>query len=237
MTISIIIPVYNEAQIIGKLLDHLKRHGGIHVVELIVCDGGSTDDTIAVAEAAGAIVRKSPVAGRASQMNFGAAAAVGDVLYFVHADSFPPVTFASDILNAINKGYDLGRYRSSFDSKSWLLKLNAWLTRFDFFMCMGGDQTLFIRHQLFNIYQGFNGSMRIMEEYEFCERVRKTGRYIILAGEVKISARKYDTNSWLRVQLANATIIKMYKRGAAQQAMIHKYKQMLDYRKNPFTNK
>lgn len=234
MTISIIVPTYNEAEGIEKLLHYLKSFSNEAVIDLIVSDNGSEDGTIEKAKAAGALALHSPRKGRAAQMNFGASIARGDILYFVHADSFPPQNFVNDIQQAAVKGYDLGRYRTKFNSPKALLKLNEWFTRFDLFMCMGGDQTLFIRRQLFELFGGFKEDMRIMEEYEFCKRVRKTGRYKILPGAALISARKYETNSWLRVQRANATVVRMYRRGATQQQLLDIYKRMLNYRENAF---
>ncbi len=234
MTISIIVPTYNEADGIQKLVSHLKKYSNEAVVDLMVSDGGSEDDTIEKAKAAGATALLSPRKGRAAQMNYGALLAKGDVLYFVHADSFPPKSFVTDIAQAVSSGYDLGRYRTRFASPKVLLKLNAWFTRFDLFVCMGGDQTLFIRRQLFEVFGGFKEDMRIMEEYEFCSRARKTGRYKILPGTAIISARKYDTNNWWQVQKANSTVVRMYKKGASQQDMLDTYKRLLSYRKNAF---
>jgi len=234
MTISIIIPSYNEVELIGTLVRNLKGLSNEAVIDLIVSDGGSEDGTIETAKAAGAQVVVSPRQGRSAQMNHGASFAKGDVLYFIHADCVPPDSFVADIQQAVKEGYDLGRYRTKFNSSKNILKLNAWFTRFDMFMCMGGDQTLFIRRQLFEFYAGFNEKMQIMEEFEFCARVRKTGRYKILPGTALISARKYDSNSWLQVQLANSNVVNMYKRGASQQEMLDTYKRMLNYRKNAF---
>lgn len=234
MTISIIVPTYNEAENIGKLVPYLKEHSTPAVVEIIVADGDSSDQTITLAKAAGATAVVSNEKGRAAQMNFGASLAKGDVLYFLHADCFPPTTYATDIVNAVESGYDLGRYQTKFNTTKTILKINAWFTRFDLFVCMGGDQTLFIRRLLFETLNGFRQDMRIMEEFEFCQRARKQGRYKILAGKALISARKYDTNSWLTVQRANAKIISLYKKGASQQEMLDTYRKMLSYRKNAF---
>ena len=99
---------------------------------------------------------------------------------------------------------------------------------------MGGDQTLFVRKSVFDQCKGFKPELKIMEEYEFCERTRKNHRYKILKGSALISARKYETNSWLRVQLANSKVVAMYKKGASQQELIDTYKKMLSYRKNAF---
>ena len=227
MTISIIIPTYNESALIEKLVTYLISHGGRSLLEVIISDGGSTDDTMRIAEMAGATAILSPDKGRASQMNYGAGIAKGDVFYFIHADCYPPTTFVKDIMLAINNNNDLGRYRTRFDSDKWILKFNAWLTRFDLFVCMGGDQTLFIKKYLFEKCKGFKSEMKIMEEYEFCKRARQHGRYTILKGMALISARKYNRNGWLSVQFANAKIISMYHKGATQIEMVNTYNRML----------
>lgn len=234
MTISIIIPTYNEADNIGKLISYLFANNNSSVVDLIVSDAGSDDNTIGIAKQAGANAVLSPGKGRAAQMNFGATIAKGDILYFIHADCFPPAKFIGDIQQAIKMGYKMGRYRTKFDSDKTILKINAWFTFFDLFICMGGDQTLFITRSFFEQCKGFRDDMKIMEDFEFCKRASKLGRYKILKGEALISARKYDTNSWLSVQLANFKILRMYKKGASQQEMLDTYKKMLTYRKNPF---
>jgi rSAM/selenodomain-associated transferase 2 len=228
--ISIIIPTYNEAANIEKLISYFKANTGDYNIELIVADGGSNDETISLAKAAGALAFLSPEKGRAAQMNYGASKATGDVYYFVHADSIPPSTFIKDIYSAISDGFAIGRYKTKFDSTRLILKINAFFTRFDWFMCMGGDQTLFVTKELFNTTGGFDATLKIMEEFEFCKRARKQGRYKIMNNSTLVSARKYDTNTWWQVQKANYTIVKMYQRGASQEAMVKKYKEMLDYR-------
>jgi GT2 family glycosyltransferase len=69
--------------------------------------------------------------------------------------------------------------------------------------------------------------MKIMEEYDLCERAKKKGKYKILKGIALVSDRKYRSNSWLKVQLVNLKIVKLYKKGASQQEMINTYKQLL----------
>lgn len=69
-----------------------------------------------------------------------------------------------------------------------------------------------------------------MEDYEIVERARKKRKYKIFSKAALVSARKYDTNSWLKVQLANRTIVKMYNKGASQVEMVEKYQEMLVYR-------
>jgi len=230
MTVSIIIPTYNEAENIGSLLDFLLINGDENLMEIIVSDGGSTDTTFEAAKKTGVKTVLSPKKGRAAQMNYGASMAKGDLLYFVHADSKPPKTYLTDIIHSIASGFDLGRFLSAYDSKSWLLKINSLLSRLDTFAGMGGDQTVFITHQLFKETGGFNAEMKIMEEFEFCARARKKGKYKIIPKAVLVSARKYESNGWLSVQKANYKIVRMYLKGASQEEMANKYKQMLNYR-------
>ncbi|MCW3105554.1 MAG: glycosyl transferase, partial [Segetibacter sp.] len=230
LMISIVIPTYNEAENIARLVTYLIKNCKEDCCEIIVCDGGSTDETLQLAEAAGATTVLSPNIGRAAQMNYGASIAKGDIFYFIHADTFPPESYVIDINKAALAGYELGRYRTGFDSDKMILKINAFFTRFDWFICYGGDQTLFITKALFNKINGYNEEMRIMEDYDIVARAKKLARYKIFSKTAIVSARKYDTNSWLTVQWANRTIVKMYKNGASQQDMVNKYKELLVYR-------
>ncbi len=227
--LSIIIPTYNEQDKISSLIHYLMRNSSQDHTEIIICDGGSLDETIMEADNAGAITLRCPKKGRAAQMNYGASFAKGDILYFIHADSFPPDSFVDDINKAIEEGYTLGRYRTKFDSKKVVLKMNAFFTRFDLFMCYGGDQTLFIKKDLFISIKGYDETMLIMEDYEIISRARKKAKYRIMPKSALVSARKYDSNSWLSVQKANYTIVQMYKNGASQSQMVDEYKKRLHF--------
>ena len=197
MFISIIVPTYREEATIVQTVEYLLSVTQNASSEIIIVDAGSGDNTIAFAVKAGAsIAVTAPEKGRAAQMNYGASLAKGDVYYFVHADSIPPETFIQDITQAIQNGFQIGRYRTKFDSNSWLLKLNAFFTRFDWLMCYGGDQTLFIKASLFKFLNGFKSEMKIMEEYDLVMRARIMSKYKIFKGKTLISARKYKLNSW-----------------------------------------
>lgn len=231
LTISIIIPAFNEAAGIVRLVQYLKQYGGDVLKEIIVSDGGSTDSTLQLAEKAGATASLSPQKGRAVQMNHGASLATGDIFYFIHADVFPPESFAADIKKTVEESYDFGRYMMRFDTQKWYLRINEWFTRFDWFVCYGGDQTFFVTRKVFEENNGFRSDMRIMEDFEITKRLKEKGcRYKIFKKGAFISDRKYDNNSWWRVQKANYTIVKMYKNGASQNEMVNKYKEMLNYR-------
>ncbi|MGE0590234.1 MAG: TIGR04283 family arsenosugar biosynthesis glycosyltransferase [Cyclobacteriaceae bacterium] len=230
MQISVIIPTFNEDQNIGQLVDFILVHGQGIVSEVIVVDGNSTDSTVEVAVEAGARVLRCATKSRAAQMNLGASEATGHILYFVHADIKLVDSFVTDISEALNSGFDAGCYRYKFDSKKSILKFNAYFTRFNRIMCRGGDQTLFIKRNVFEALGRFNERFVIMEDYDLIRRIQKRYKFRIIPKSILVSDRKYHSNSWLRVQLANLTIFMMYLSGVSPQKMARYYKKLLDYR-------
>ena len=227
MTISIIIPTYNEAEHISQLVLELQQHGGNSVIEIMVIDGGSQDNTPSKAQAAGAIVLSSPLKGRAAQMNYGATYAKGDILYFVHADVKIPASYVTDIEEALTEGYELGCYRYQFDSPKFMLKINAYFTRFNFLFCRGGDQTLYITRRLFDQLGGFDERFVIMEDYDILLRATRIARLKITPKNALVSARKYESNSWLSVQIANLTAMLLFNFKVSPQRIARTYKKML----------
>ncbi|MEM6335705.1 MAG: TIGR04283 family arsenosugar biosynthesis glycosyltransferase [Bacteroidota bacterium] len=225
--ISVIVPALNEAGNLKQLIPALIEHGGPHVAEVIVVDGGSSDDSVQVARAAGAVTLVSPVRGRGPQMNVGVEQSAGDVLYFVHADARPPASYASDILSALEDGALAGCYRFTFDSPSRLLSINAYFTRFNRIWCRGGDQSLFLTRATFDRLGGYRDDFVIMEDYDLIQRLQEAGPFRIIPKNVVVSARKYATNSYLRVQIANLIVMSMYRLGASQERMAGTYRRML----------
>ncbi|MCG9793865.1 TIGR04283 family arsenosugar biosynthesis glycosyltransferase [Flavobacterium algicola] len=231
---SIIIPTYNEAATIASIISHLKENLREKKYEIIISDGGSTDETVTIARSAGAQVLISPIKGRSGQMNYGVKNASGDVYYFLHADSLPIPSFYTDIEQAIGKNFDCGSFRTTFDNSMLLLKFNAFFTRFNYLFFRGGDQSIFVTKALWEKVGTFKEEMLIMEDYDFLARIWEHGRFKLVPKATLVSARKYVDNSWLTVQLANLEIVKMYKKGATQNEMLTKYKELLSYRKNAF---
>jgi rSAM/selenodomain-associated transferase 2 len=230
MTVSIIVPTLNEADNIGKLINFFKKYGNQSLIEIIVVDAHSHDDTEGVARKHGAVVLQSTQRSRAAQMNLGAKTAKGDILYFVHADCTPPESFIADILSAVTEGYPIGCYRYKFDSNLFLLKFNGFFTRFQPLWCRGGDETLFITREVFSHLKGFDERYVIMEEYDFIRRARSYFAFKIIPKYALVSARKYHTNGWLRVQLANLTAFRMFNKGAEPVEIAATYRNMLNYR-------
>jgi len=215
LRISVIVPVFQEAARIGDLVRYLLLHGGEALVEVIVVDAGSTDCTAPYAIQAGARVLQSPARSRAAQMNAGAGAASGEVLYFVHADTMPPATFTTDISETLEAGFVMGCYRYRFDKPGILLKINAWFNRFPWLWCQGGDKTFFIRKDVFFEMAGYDEQYVIMEEYDFLRRAMPRYPLCTIPKYAVVSARKYEKNGWLRVQLSNILVFNLFRLGVA----------------------
>ena len=231
MNISVIIPAYNEEKVIGSLVRHLLAKRNDALEEVLVIDGGSTDQTVTLARQAGAQVHTAPQKGRSYQMNFGASLARGNVLYFVHADTRPPTGYVEDIQQSIKEGYAIGSYRSCFCSSHPLLKLNSYFSRFDRFTCRGGDQTMFVTRALFDRLGGYDDYYIVMEDFDFIRRARRQAQFQVIPKDAYVSARKYDDNSYARVTVANFIVFTMFRLGFSPQRLLQTYKRMVTYPK------
>ena len=227
MKLSIIIPTFNEATCIGETISYLRKCLGNKEVRILISDGGSSDDTIALVEAAGAEALSSPAKGRAVQMNFGAAQATGEVLYFLHADTLPPTDFYNTIEAALAGGADCGCYRMRFDANHWFLKANAWFTRFRNPFFRFGDQSLFVRRQVFENTGGFREDHIVMEDQELIRRLGKNYRFVVLPQTVTTSARKYLANGVYRTQGTFFVIYMAYQLGMSQARLLHLFRRLL----------
>jgi rSAM/selenodomain-associated transferase 2 len=233
--ISIIIPAVNEASIIARAVLQFTQHTYSSFLEVIVVDGGSQDRTVEIAAGAGAKVVESPKRNRAAQMNLGARSAKFPVLYFVHADVQVPKSFYDDIFLSINQGFESGCYRSDFESYPGLMRVNAYMTRFNLLTCRGGDQTLFITKSSFDKLNGFDEHYTIMEDYDFIARLWKAKiPFELIQKDVAISVRKYQKNSWLRVQIANGIAMFLFKQKKSPEVIKRYYRKLLNYREENY---
>lgn len=227
--ISVIIPTYNEAAIIHRAVTQLLENA-TKTIEIIISDSPNSTDRIEALKFP-EIVRfiKATLPGRAAQMNEAAALAKGEILYFVHADTVVHPDFERDITTAIKAGTDLGCYRYRFDKYfTPLLYINSFFTRFDKIWCRGGDQTLFITKNVFEDLGRFREDFKIMEDYEILLRAKAKYRFQIIEKEVVVSSRKYKLNGYLKVQLANLKVMRMFLKGkATQEEMAKTYHKML----------
>lgn len=227
--VSIVIPTYNEAAGIEALLHHLRQAGTATdaAVEIIVADGHSTDATAALARWAGATVVACPRKGRAVQLNHGAGQATGTILYFLHADTLPPVGFLDDIRRAVAAGYGCGCYRLGFDEPHWFLRANAWFTRFDVNAVRFGDQSLFVARTVFEQVGGFREDLLLMEDQEIIGRLKQHTRLRILPGPIVTSARKYRANGVFRLQGTFVLLALLYYLRVPQPLLLRLYQKLI----------
>ena len=230
MFLSIIIPTLNEEDRIESLLSFFENHPKRDRFEVIVVDGQSIDRTQSIVQARKCTSFTVNTCSRAIQMNAGAAKALGDVLYFVHADVQLLQSFVDDIEQKIKEGVESGCYRYKFSNfRNPLLHINGFFTRFPYHWCRGGDQTLFIKKSVFDQLSGFNEQYVIMEDYEFLDRMKSANvSFKVIPKSIRVSARKYEKNSYLKVQLANLKAMRMYRNGIEPQGIKDFYQQALD---------
>lgn len=199
--LSIIIPVLNEAETIAALLGHLSENlSGEVDFEIIVVDGGSTDGTQNIISEFKSVRFMYSKKGRAKQMNHGAQVAVGEVLYFLHADSFPPKNFDIYILSEVSTGNPAGCFRMKFDSDHWWLRLAGWLTQFHWRACRGGDQSQFITKALFKEIGGFDENYTIYEDNILINALYKRKKFVVIPHAITTSARLYRQKGVWKLQ-------------------------------------
>lgn len=198
MRFSIIMPVLNEEAILASQLARLTRQCTHQDYELLVVDGGSSDNTAEIAQQYGRVIIAPR--GRARQMNAGAAAASGEVLLFLHADTeLPDHAFLAIEQALASPAVVAGAFRLCFNCERPLYKLVAFMTnlRSQTFTVFTGDQAYFIRTASFQAIEGYP-DQPLMEDLEIIARLRKIGKLVLLPHYVKTSARRHEKIGLLR---------------------------------------
>ena len=206
--LCIIVPVLNEAAGIAAHLGRLQglRERGAHVV---VVDGGSSDDTLSVARRHADLALIAP-RGRAAQMNAGAAACPAEVLLFLHADTVLPEGAEEKVLLACRAADAWGRFDVRIPSPrpllGWVARLMNWRSRLTGIAT--GDQTLFVRNELFERVGGFP-ELPLMEDIAICKQLKRFSHPHCLRDKVETSARRWERHGVWR------TIFLMWRLRAA----------------------
>ncbi len=200
MTLSIVMPVLNEAAAIEDALRalHAYRARG---AEMIVADGGSNDDTVALARPLATSVLEAP-RGRANQMNAGAAVAKGDVLLFLHADTRLPDDADALIMDGLTRSKRAwGRFDVRFDHGGWLdlvafmMNWRSWASGI-----ATGDQAMFMTRAAFDEIGGFP-AIALMEDVAASARLKRLGRPLCLRERVTTSGRRWRRHGVFRTIL------------------------------------
>tara|TARA_Y100000780_G_scaffold127371_1_gene114605 strand:- start:1372 stop:2046 length:675 start_codon:yes stop_codon:yes gene_type:complete len=218
--LSIVVPVRNEAANIVDSLAPLQPLRG--QLELIVVDGGSSDDTLALATPlADRVLQSAP--GRAQQMNTGAAQAQGDWLLFLHADTQLPAGFL-DLLPDRNAPRQWGRFDVRLAPSSPLLNVVAWMMNWRSRLTgvCTGDQAIFVRRALFEQWGGY-APMPLMEDVELSKRLRRLSPPLCLRPPLTTSSRRWQTHGTLRTIVLMWWLRWRYWRGASVEELAGKY--------------
>lgn len=197
---TIVIPVLNEAASIAGSLQRLRARVGSHW-QIVVVDGGSSDDTATLATLfCDRLLQSAP--GRGQQMNAGARFAQGDILLFLHADTCLPADFAARMAAFSTSGKLWGRFDVQLDGREFwfriierMMNLRSRLTGI-----ATGDQALFMTPALFRQCDGYQ-EIPLMEDVDFCARARKLGRPFCIESPVVTSARKWQRNGIVKTML------------------------------------
>lgn len=228
--LSIIIPIYNEAENLPSQLTFLQGKAEKSLIEIIVSNSPDTTDNSPEICKKFSKVRffECDKRGRAYQMNFGASKACGDILLFLHADIRLPDDFYEQVMKAIDDGFKMGFFSYRFDRSTLMLNINSYFTKTDGLFAGAGDQCQFFTKATFKKLEGFNEDYCIMEDFEIMDKVRKQNiPYTIIQSKATVSARKYDKGSWLKVNLINGYVFLLFKFGAKPIKLRRVYKSLL----------
>lgn len=215
MKVSVIIPTLNEAERIAATIDAAFAAGA---AEVIVADGGSSDTTVAIAEAHGARVvtgeRK-----RARQLNRGAELASHEALLFVHADTHLPPGAADAVADAL-RTHDFGGFLVEFLEPGWRLRYVAFMInrRTRLTRAPWGDQAQFARRDAFPGYPDFP----LMEDYALATRMR--ARAAVVPLKVRTSGRRFLAKGVIWSSIVNWTIVAAYHAGVSPERLAKWYR-------------
>jgi rSAM/selenodomain-associated transferase 2 len=198
---SVIIPTLNEKAVIQKVLTDLEmqRYNLSYDVEIIICDGGSTDRTVEICKNFDVILLES-VKGRGNQLSSGAKISKGSILLFLHAD----VEILNDLFTFLDESFGtntkVATFRMNLNVKNLLYKLYSFFTRFDSVFTTFGDQGIIVRRDFYNLIGGFK-EIPLMEDVDFLIRARKKTKIIKFKKALTVSTRRFDKVGIIKTQL------------------------------------
>lgn len=211
LKVSVIIPTFNESTVLFETLTRLKQNDPF---ETIIGDGGSQDDTADIARRHGAMVIQSKQ-GRAVQMNAAAQEAQGDLLLFLHADSYVDSKGYQKMVDTMTREFYLGgAFSLQIDSTQPGLRRIArcanWRSRY--LNLVYGDQGIFVRREIFNELKGFS-PLPICEDVDFFRRLKKKGPVILLREKAFTSPRRWLAEGVGFTTLRNIAIVSLFLMG------------------------
>src|SRR6266536_2014318 len=222
MQFSIIVPVFNEAPLMRRFLQHLRERAP--EAEVIVADGGSTDGTAELAaELCDRLVQSQR--SRARQMNSGADAAHGEILWFVHADAELPLECLDEIARIMHDSNVVGGYFRIRLPRGLVYRLTDSFAHYAGILLRMrcGDHGMFCRRTAFVDAGGFP-YVALMEHVEFFRRLRRCGRVVYSNKRIGASPRRYETIGPIRLTFAYGSIATLYLFGVSLSTLARIYR-------------
>jgi rSAM/selenodomain-associated transferase 2 len=221
LSISAIIPTLNEQGNIKSLLDYLRQLDP--TLELIIADGGSSDETVSLAEGLSRVVHATR--GRGAQMNAGANIATGEVLWFLHADCRPHPDSIHAIQLALadeavaGGGFEYNLYHPAFRFRviEYLSNRKNRLLQWLF-----GDMGIFVRREIFKKMGGYK-EIPLMEDMDFSKRLKQHGKIEILPQRTNTSARRWIEEGYILNSLLSWILQSAWALGASPDILARFY--------------
>ncbi len=190
--LSIVIPVRNDAAALARTLEHLARLPGVEGAEVLVAAAGDVEGTTAAAAGSARLLWPDGST-RARLMNAGAAAAAGDTILFLHADSFPPADALALIARALGDPRAAGgAFEHLFAEPVWSLRAITWINRVRYRLTRNyyGDQGVFVRAAVFRALGGYR-DLALMEDLDFTQRLKRRGESVLITTPLVTSGRRF----------------------------------------------
>jgi rSAM/selenodomain-associated transferase 2 len=224
-SISIVIPVLDEESSIEQAVTLARDVAD----EVIVADGGSTDGTLGILERLDCVVCHTS-RGRGQQLHAGAKLAKGEILLFLHADTWLPAKARTQILQVWESMPEdetatfCGCFEQYIDDPRYVYRLlergNLWRAKYQ--RLPYGDQGVFVSRKLYDTVGGIP-QISLMEDFEFARQISKLSDLKILPGPIHVDARRWEKVGPLRQTIRNWTLATRYRLGADPEQLLKKY--------------
>ncbi len=224
MRLSVIVPAFREAEKEARQIHRLARHPRIFEVIVAAADC-STGFNRYLRRIPKVKLCQAPRKGRGAQMNFGASIAKGDLLLFLHADSWPEEGGIEELVEKMKeRSFVGGTFQLKFHHPDWRYRLKAWGTNLRSKM-LGmpyGDQGYFMWADLFKQLDGYK-NWRLFEDVNFFDRLKKRGDWVLLESAVSTSTRRWEKQGYWKATLKNAFWVILYKLGTSPHWLAEHY--------------
>jgi rSAM/selenodomain-associated transferase 2 len=223
--LDVVVPTLNAAASLARTLAAVDREASHGISTITVCDGGSSDDTAAIARQRGATLVTAPV-GRGSQLAAGAAVGGAPWLLFLHADTVPAPgwidavrAFVSSPANAGKAGYFRLRFDTQDARARRIERLATWRCRT--FGLPYGDQGLLIRRSFYERLGGFR-PLPLMEDVDIARRIGRRN-LVALDADAVTSPLRYERDGWRRRPLRNLSCLALFLAGMSPRVVARLY--------------